>query len=272
MKKIKKIKYSISTDKNISKRLIHISDLHYYKKKDLILLNRMKEEIKDLKPNYILITGDFIDHDKVKVDPFIEWMRDFGKIAPIFLSIGNHDTGNVHLRSDESNKIFRTLNRLPNIEVLDNKKREIDNICITGVTIPDEAYHENKSAMISMKRALQDLKIRTIDTKKFNIVLCHSPYIAVIPDIWKLQLFQKSDLILSGHTHGGLTPKWLYDLLGKRSLLSPVKRPFPRYSQGYYKEYHLIINSAVKKLAHSSHAEFFDRFTFSEITVIDINK
>ena len=272
VKQIKEIIYNIEIEKDIDARLVHISDLHYFHKKNIMLLDNILERIKKLEPNYICITGDFLDDDIKEIDPFLKWLRRLKNISPVILSVGNHDVGNVHLRTENFFNNFKKINQIPNVYLLDNQEKRLGRFYFRGVTVSDIGYHETKDGNKIFENELNKISFSKIDTHYFNVLMIHSPYLAVIPEVWNLSIFKDSDIILSGHTHGGLTPQWLYELLGNRSLITPKKRILRKYGRGYHPEYHLIINSAIKKLAHSSRIEWLDRFTSSEITVININK
>ncbi len=269
MKKIKKTIYNIDSEKKINVKIVHISDLHFFKEKDIVLLNRILVRIKDINPDFICITGDFLDDDISNVSLFLSWLKELGNIAKVILCIGNHDVGNVHFYHRNVRKNFDLIRKIDNVILLDNQKWEKDTICFIGITVPYEAYLENEKAINVMKEYLDKLKLKC-SPHHFNVVLIHTPYLVVHPNIFNYPILKNSDLILSGHTHGGMTPKWLYHLLGKRAFFSPAKHIFPQYSQGYYPNYHLIINSAIKKLSDSSKLEFFDKFTSSEIIEINI--
>lgn len=273
MKKIRKVKYHISSKKSIKARIVQISDLHYYQEKDIILLNRIENEIKGLNPDYICITGDLIDETEIDATKLIEWIKDLKEISPIIISLGNHDTKDSSLlKETNSEEIFQSLSKIEDIYVLDNNQKKIGQFCFIGVTVSDEVCFEDKKSNSLFIKNLKKIPFKELNSNKYNIVLCHTPYVVIDKRVWKRELFKNSDLILCGHTHGGIASPKLYCILGKRGVISPRKKWFPKYSQGYYPEYHMIINSATKKLSHSSRLEFLDCFTTSEITIIDINK
>ena len=92
MKKIIIDKYEINTT-NLDKKFLIISDIHYSSKKDKIVLDKVFDRIKDNFYDYILIPGDFINNARIDdEDIFLEFIDRLSRIAPVIMSIGNHDT------------------------------------------------------------------------------------------------------------------------------------------------------------------------------------
>ena len=90
---------------------------------------------------------------------------------------------------------------------------------------------------------------------KYNILLIHTPlYLREMYDELSLSKF---NLVLSGHTHGGLLP---YFIKGHRGLIDPCKGLFPAYVRGYhhYKNTDFIISSGIIKFSNTS--GFLERF------------
>ena len=51
----------IDTSKKTNKKIIHISDIHFYKKYPMKKLNEIIDLVKKEKPDYVCITGYIID-------------------------------------------------------------------------------------------------------------------------------------------------------------------------------------------------------------------
>ena len=70
------------------------------------------------------------------------------------------------------------------------------------------------------------------------------------------------DLILSGHTHGGLVPDCF---IGNKGLISPERKWFPKNVSGHIirENTHLIINSATVKFSNTSHSFKYLNFLYS---------
>ena len=66
--------------------IVQISDLH---NKDF--RGKLVAEIKQLKPDMIVITGDLIDRRKTKIETAVAFIREVVKIAPTYYVSGNHE-------------------------------------------------------------------------------------------------------------------------------------------------------------------------------------
>ena len=112
-----------------------------------------------------------------------------------------------------------------------------------------------------------------LDSKKFNILLCHTPY--PITQLSDVKLFNECNLILSGHMHGGVVPNLFRGLFKSRGIFSPVKssrRFFCKDMYGYIKEKNLIISSGIIKLSDNVRFKFLNRVFDSEVVIINLRK
>ena len=117
-------------------------------------------------------------------------------------------------------------------------------------------------------------KIKNIDSKKYNILLCHSPVSVTEEEIVK-KLNNKINLVLCGHMHGGLTPRWLQKILKNRVLINPRKdKVFVKNGYGYLRRRNInfVITSGITKLSHRSCLSFFDKLYSPEIVTINLTK
>lgn len=91
---------------------------------------------------------------------------------------------------------------------------------------------------------------------KYNVLLVHTPSVILDNEMDKLKL-KKIDLILCGHTHGGLMP----DIIpGHRGIISPKKGILKNNMRGCYKinRSTLIISNGIMKLSYKSHLTYFN--------------
>jgi len=160
-------------------KIAHLSDLHvskYGKRED-----KIKETLKQEKPDIIFITGDFVNDSK-GVKPCLNTMEGIEAPLGVWAVWGNNDND---LTDD---KLKEGLEKL-GIKILKNTGEKVtvkdDHIWITGVDDP----HKEKD---DLKKALEG-----IDKKSFKILLAHSPQIIVKAEK------EDIDMIFSGHTHGG---------------------------------------------------------------------
>ena len=228
----------------LNKNIVLISDLHYQNKKDIKILNNLLETIKQLKPDYICIPGD-ITHQAFIEDEneYINWFKKTSKIAKVIISIGNHEFYiNKHKKIYGLNeKLLKKISSIENIHILDNKNTIIDNINFIGLSIPIE-YYEEKSKSKDFYKCLKHIKTYK---KYYNVLLCHSPM-----NICDKKILNNInvDLILCGHMHGGIVPKFMRKTFKHNGLISPNKRLFPKNVYGNIKinNTSIIISSGIK--------------------------
>ena len=263
-------KYEINYD--LKKRIVLISDIHYYNKSIIATLNLVLQKIKELKPDYICITGDLVD-DKNIIDKedLVNFIKELSLISTVLISLGNHEYYYNHkLTKSYDYKLFNQIEKLDNVYVLNNKSKKIDNVNFIGISLPFEYYDSNEKSnylIEFMNKKYPRLK------KDFNVLLCHSPYQITNPKILdKLKCSSYISLILSGHMHAGLTLKCLKKLLNGRGFISPQGRIFNKYCYGIYKYKNInsIISTGITKLSKSHKIGIFSFLYEPEIVVIDI--
>lgn len=259
---MKVINKTYNIDSGLNKNIVLISDIHYKDKEDIKRLNYILENIKKINPDYICIPGDIIDKSRVEYEEvFINWLKRLSKITKVIISIGNHefymDTGVYGLNKSFFNKV----SNINNLYLLDNKNVIIDDINFIGFTIPIEYYKENYNS----KDFIECLdKIKTYK-KYYNILLCHSPINICNKDILKNR---NIDLILCGHMHGGVVPKFIRPILKNKGLISPNKKLFPKFAYGYLKinKTSIIITSGLRVLPFKNLNKLFN----PEIVMINL--
>lgn len=272
MAKINKVSYNIKG--KVNKKIVLISDLHYYNKKDLIKLNLVLQEIKLINPDFICIPGDFIDEAKVNdMNLFIDYLTKLSKTSKVIMSIGNHDFILNHSRCYCYNKsFFEQIRSIKNVYLLENQVKEIDGISFIGMSLDFNYYYNS----MTNKKDFMDCfnSIKNINSKKYNVLLCHSP-VSVTEDEIVKKLNNKINLVLCGHMHGGLTPVCLQKILKNRVLINPSKdKFFVKNSYGFLRlrNINYVITSGITKLSHLSFLSFFDKLFSSEIVTINITK
>lgn len=268
--KINKEYYHLNNKYN--KRIILLSDVHYFSKKILPDLYNVLDSIKELKPDYICFSGDIVDDKNIKdQDMLIKWFKDLSKLAKVFIGLGNHDFYfNHETEKTYDKKLFGEIDRIKNVYLLDNKVHSTNGINFIGVTLPNDYYDtaEDKDDLIYFMN-----KKYPYLSKGYNIMLIHSPYQVAKDSVLKeIKCHNDIDLILSGHMHGGLTLDFLKKILKGRGFINPQKGFFKKYCYGKYKidKTNIIISSGVTKLSKSHKIGVFSFLYKSEITVIDI--
>ncbi len=158
----------------------HLTDLHLGYAENEKVFTEVICKLAYYRPDLILLTGDYIDHDKSIGDyPLAQKLSALQAPLGVYASFGNHD----HRRG---------------IKVIRQKLKDAGNICILN----------NENVQISEKFWLAgiddlhegtpdvDAAFRGIPVGVPTLILSHNPrLIETIPD--------KEVVVLSGHTHGG---------------------------------------------------------------------
>ena len=251
--------YLPHTKKDIS--IVHISDIHFNINIKASILEKIEKHIASLNPDYIMITGDLIDNPKItknetKIKELIDFLVALGKITKVIISLGNHD-----VLYEEDYIFFKEIDRLPNIYILDGISYQDNYIYVAGFTLPN-AYYYNITKKEDPKILENYLKEHSKLTDNLpvdipKIALIHSPVNLVKEDIFnKLKSY---DLILTGHTHGGMVPNNLAFIFpGNSGIISPTKGMFPSIAKGKIikksdqGDTTIIINNAITRLSLQS--------------------
>lgn len=239
---------SVTAKKNF--KIVQLSDFHSKP------FTSVLQKVSDIKPNFICITGDYInDHGKNKEKMF-EYGKKLLKIAPVYYITGNHERRLAYfdeLMSDLKNIGFN---------VLLNEVAVNDCCAILGLDENQADFKDyvarKKGTFVykDMSKYFENLEKRD----SFKIVLSHFP--ENFEGIKELNYKQYDfDLQLSGHAHGG---QWIIF----KPLFSPGQGILPKYAKGSFGDRPKLIVS--RGLGNS---EFPLRlFNHPEIVVIDIEK
>lgn len=250
--------YEIKSEK-IKKeiKIVQLSDLHSKPFKKVL------KNTKSLSPDFICITGDFInDHGKNK-DKMLSFGKELCSIAPVFYITGNHERRLEYFYSlmDELNNI--------GFEVLLNEKafyksQNGDTISILGLDENQasfEDYKARRNGTFVYKNMKPYFDLLNNDDC-FKLVLSHFP--ENFEGIKEMNYSQYDfDVQLSGHAHGG---QFCLPFIGP--VFSPGQGLFPKYAKGSYgTRPKLIVSRGL------GNAEFpFRLFNHPEINVINIYK
>ena len=272
--------YTTSSIKiNNSVRVIQLSDLHntFYGEDNIDLVKRIEE----LNPDVIICTGDMVDSAKDDTDSMISLAKKLSEIAPSYYIYGNNEVETIYdvlLNEKDLDKKFgfNNTNRdeaaLRNLEdsfeekleaagikVLKNEK---DTIKVKTTTI--DIYGvltSNPSSFWSYSgKSFQEYIYEDSDNLKITAV--HEPFVfeEFEYDFW-------GDLIICGHTHGGVVRvPVLGPLFTKEGGLFPERSG--KFVYGRY-------SAAGQPLIVSAGLENKNIFRINnqpELVVIDINK
>lgn len=159
----------------INKKIVLISDIHYYNHKNMKKLNIILTKIKILNPDYICIPGDLIDEAKIfDEDNLINFLTNLGKITKVIISVGNHElfVTKKHIKTINE-KLIKRIRKIDNIIYLNNEIYKDNNINFIGITLPFEYFYklgEDNNYFIDYFNN----HFKSIDDG-YNILLCHSP-------------------------------------------------------------------------------------------------
>lgn len=276
--------YTKKDCKNI--KIAIISDIHYYPNYNLKIFNKIINQIKNNHPNYITIVGDILDSSDIqKLDKLIEFINQLANISPTIIVLGNHDEkkGYInHWSYEKNNQLIESLKQINNVHLLEDTiwTDKSNNISFYGFNLSYHHYEEENESYNSFIKEISKLK-STLNSKNYNITLCHSPInIYTFLKNNKNHPLNKSDLILSGHMHNGAIPFLITYPLNKifkttRSLISPRKELFPKYSQGrvYNEITDGYIYEGITKISHSTKIlHIFDYLYQKNVEFITIKK
>ena len=245
-----------SADIENTLKIVHLSDLHSSSRKNVL------ETTRKLRPDLIMITGDFINDKCRHKDKMLDYGKNLAEIAPVYYITGNHER-----RLENFEEIMAELCGIGFNVLLD----EIAEFKINGSVInilgldenqaSFEAYAERKKGTFRYKD--ESPLLHELEEKKgFKIVLSHFPENFEIVEQMNYSKYD-FDLQLSGHAHGG---QFILPFIGP--VLSPGQGLFPKYAKGSFGERpKLIVSRGI------GNAEFpFRLFNHPEIVAIRLSK
>ena len=182
--------YNLDTYKAIGNlKIVMFADSHIGTTFDGEGFMKEVEKINEEKPDIVFICGDFIDDGTNKED-MLKAYEALGNLKTkygVFYVYGNHDKGYNRNYRGYSASDFEFNLMLNKVRVLQDKVMEIDN----NIVIVGRADASNNG-----RKSIGELT-KDIDDDKYIIVLDHQPH------DYENEAASKSDLVLSGHTHGG---------------------------------------------------------------------
>lgn len=191
-------------------RIVQISDLHnkVFSQENAGLMR----EIRALKPDIIVLTGDFIDASThTHVDDALLFMKQIAEVAPVYYVYGNHE----HYLDKSVTDAYEQQIQDYGIHLLVNETVQIESK--TGQTF----------SMIGMDDlSLQANILQTLADEapdEFQVLLAHEPQF-----LHDYYAETGVDLVFSGHAHGG---QWRIPFL-HRGFYAPDQGFFPSMTEG----------------------------------------
>lgn len=224
-----------------------ISDLH---KKSFGKDNyRLIDTVKEASPDIIIFPGDLISRFETTVKSQTKLISALSKIAPVYYTYGNHEV-------DADREIRDEIKKLPMTTLLNGAvkiEKDGEFINAAGVYFESEYYRNKNGGYKNLPHVgFEDIEKR-IGKKPdgFTLLLAHNP------DYFPAYAKWGADITFSGHIHGGVVR------IGKKGLLHPERKFFPKYSAGIYK-------IGDKALAVTTGLGKFRLFNASEVMLVTL--
>ena len=216
----------IKTDKTkASFRAVLVSDLHNkeYGEGNKKLLKRINE----LEPDIIFCVGDMLNKDDPNRDIAINFYSELTKISTVYCCFGNHED---HYCDTDGLKHDM---KKAGVRLLYNEMEKVDfqSGSITVGSLGYYPYYEyDAPAYNSAARRFLDSFIEQ-ENENYSILLVHEPEMFY----WGLKE-KKLDLMLCGHTHGGIVRlPFIGGLMApNQGILAHNGDILPDYTKGYY--------------------------------------
>lgn len=167
------------------KKIVLLSDFHIGSFKSPGSLKPLVEKVNLLRPDIIVLAGDFVEDDPTFIEPTFAELKNLRAAHGVFAVLGNHDQ---YADYDQALASLQNANITP----LENEAvwltQDNEKIRLGGVTFP--INHTNHFPNLAPT-------LSPTTEKDFVILASHTPDFAEeLPDY-------RVDLMLSGHTHGG---------------------------------------------------------------------
>ena len=217
-------------------KFVNLSDLHSstFGNNNSRLIDKVAKE----EPDIICLTGDTVSSSDTDFDTATGLVNELKKIAPVYLSLGNHETD---LSNEELERFICEVEAAGGIvlekEYVDLKIKGND-LRIGGTSgyglwmeFWEDSYGKKyidywDDDSFSEQRFLLDFQ----DTDSYKVLLLHRPESPTL--FWADNGWYDVDLVLSGHTHGGHIR---LPFIG--GLYAPEEGWFPEYEYGHFNKY-----------------------------------
>lgn len=182
--------YRVETAKPLRRdyRIVEIADAHLGVTLDGEDFARELEKVQALKPDAVVLVGDFVDDDSKAVD-MIRACEALGQLETtfgVYYVYGNHDEGYYTFRDFHSGQLRDQL-RKNGVAILEDE----------AVLLDESLYLLGRRDRSDRGRADIATLTGELDPACFTVVLDHQP------NDYDAEAAAGVDLVLSGHTHGG---------------------------------------------------------------------
>jgi len=190
----------VYTDKNVTLRVVQISDVHLGPINSEAYLKRIVTKINDVNPDVVLITGDLLDGRYKYSKDILLPLNDIH--ASVYFATGNHDdyTGLA---------LVKKLLNDTKVQWLSNDAIEYKGVYIIGL--------DDTRDVKSISTRLNILNKEYNLSKKYTILMNHRP-------IGWIDASNYVNLMLSGHTHAGQIWPFTYLVFLEGNVMQGVHR------------------------------------------------
>lgn len=281
---MKKNEYQLYSDKiNENKNIAILSDLHISEKTSNSKLNQVLNTLEEIEPTHIVVPGDLfnVDISTICDDLVTNFINNVTTIADVFYVKGNIEDEDTGLKysilpsglKDNKNKYFHIVGE--NFNEINSQ----DDLNITGIRLDNDFYkmqeYEKVNVLLNKYKDYLEKISNLCKEDKFNILLCHDP---MIRDALKLmevinERHLNFDLVISGHNHGGMYPKYLKNII--KPFTKDIKKYYPSYVNGIWDidgNGHMIVSEGVTRF-HSDmglleHFEKYHEGTIENVRIL----
>ncbi len=240
-------------------KIVQISDLHLGSfLDDIEPIERAIRMINNLKPDYILFTGDMVNNHAEEALPWIDVFKKLKAKEGVFSVFGNHDYADYGDYSPEEKResiaSLKDTQKKMGFRLLEDEtvelERDGEKISLIGVHNWGKGFHQ----VGDLKKAMSNT-----NPDHFKLLMSHDP------THWEEQVRGKEniDLTFSGHTHGMQMGIEIPSLGIK---ISPARLIYKRWA-GLYTEdkQHLYINRGFGVMAFPGRVGIAPEITLIEL-------
>lgn len=195
--------------------ILHVSDLH--SKVFGIDNEQLYAKIREIDPDYIMISGDMVNASDTNFDVFYDFAEEVGPKYECYYIVGNHE---LALSNKDYNTIMKTITDF-GIKVLDNETVTLtkngESVKLHGMWYNYRYYFDEDFTLEAMNKIMGE------EAEAFDILLTHNPKDFEVYAKWG------AEIILTGHVHGGMVR-----LPGIGAVFAPERTLFPKYSEAVY--------------------------------------
>ncbi|MCG7346062.1 metallophosphoesterase [Sporosarcina sp. ACRSL] len=199
-------------------RIVQLSDIHdsEFGENNAELVNKVKQ----LSPDVIFITGDFIDRNRYDLAHSLEIVKQLQDVAPFYFVTGNHEISTNDTEHIKSELTSFGVHVLTNESVIVDKGNG-EKIAVGGIEDPLSSNLDEKEYV---ERAI-DKAFNDVQGDIYRILLSHRP------EQFNVYVDRQIDLVFSGHAHGGQIR-----IPGIGGLLAPGQGWFPTYTSDVHEK------------------------------------